>query len=347
MRILNKISCILVVIMAIIAGAEDELYHGDVESDVKMTVFRSGYDYPAYMIEEKKWSGLDRLPSSFEMNDGEFFDITADIVRLHGGIAGHTGTPQAIKIKESKPVPFEEMLKRGLIEKYDPTRYRFRGLRVLKTKQGVFIAASNRSQTYSLYKDGKLVGSYKTTFELEKAAGMNTLMDTTVTMTSAGKLPFYVMRLGKTYYAYASHIDLNKWTPLLNKAFKNDPIYFSLEDGELAKLQTSALTVNGGKKKYDNVPMFVDSVSLFEKISYDALALNLRMERWEQGPPQKEAEFRQYQDNSGLYLIVYLSKKYWVYKEDHSGNNKRLIGKFSKVSDVDKALKFPGINFSS
>jgi len=337
MRLMNKFSFVLMFALAMFAGAEDELNHDSGESDVKMTVFRCGNNFPAYMEKEKRWSGLESVPSSFEINDGEFFDITADIVRLYGGFAGHTGTPQATKIKESKPVTFKEMLKRGIIENYDLARYSFWGLRVLKTKQGTYIAARNRDPAYRLYKDGKLVGSYKTTFELEKAAGLNTL-DTTVTMNSAGKLPFYVMRLGKTYYAYASHIGLNKWAPILNKAFKNDPIYFSLEDGELAKLQTTALAVNGGKKKYDNAPMFVDSVDLFEKIRYEALALDLRMEHWEQSAPQKEAEFRQYNYNGEQYLIVYLGKKYWLYK-DYPKSKKRLLGKFSKVSDVDKALK--------
>lgn len=337
-RIMNKFSCILVFILAIIVGAEDELYHGNGESDVKMTVFRCGNNFPAYMEKEKKWSGLESVPASFELNDGEFADITADIEKMYGGLAGHTGAPQATKIKESKPVTVEEMLKRGIIENYDPARYSFWGLRVLKTKQGVYIAARNRDSVYRLYKDGKFVGSYKTIFELEKAAGLNALNDTTVTMNRAGKLPFYVMRLGKIYYAYASHIGLNKWAPILNKAFKNDPIYFSLEDGELAKLQTTALAVNGGKKKYDNAPMFVDSVDHFEKIRYETLALDLRMDHWEQSPPQKEAEFRQYNYNGEQYLIVYLGKKYWVYK-DYPGNKNLLIGRFSKVSDVDKALK--------
>ena len=339
MRILNKIPCILALVLAIFAGAEDELNYGGGESDVKMTVFRGDRGYLAYMEKEKRWSGLERLPSGFELNDGEFADITADIERMYGGLAGHTGTPFATKIKELRPVPFKEMLKRGLIENYDPARYRFWGLRILKTKNGTYIAATGRGLDFRLYKDGNFVGSYKTTLELEKVAGLNTLMDTTVILQEEGKLPFYVMRLGKTYFAYARHIDFNKWTPLLNKAFKNDPVYFSLEDGELAELQTSVVKVNGGKKKYDNAPMFVDSVDLFQKIRYDALALDLRMEHWEEGAPQKEAEFRQYHNNSGQYLIVYLDKKYWVYYETNSGKKKLLLGKFRKASDVDKALK--------
>jgi len=339
MRILNKIPCILALVLAIFAGAEDEMYYGGGESDVKMTVFRGDRGYLAYMEKEKRWSGLDRLPSGFELNDGEFADITADIERMYGGLAGHTGTPFATKIKESRLVLFKEILKRNIIENYDPARYRFWGLRILKTKNGTYIAASSRGLDYRLYKDGNFVGSYKTTLELEKAAGLNTMMDSTVTLQSAGKLPFYVMRLGKTYFAYARHIDLNKWTPLLNKAFKNDPVYFSLENGEVAELQTSALKVNGGKKKYDNAPMFVDSVDLFKKIRYDALTLDLRMEHWEESAPQKEAEFRQYHNNSGQYLIVYLDKKYWVYYEDDSGKKKQLLGKSSKASDVDNALK--------
>ena len=315
MRILNKIPCILALVLAIFAGAEDELNYGGGESDVKMTVFRCDRGYLAYMEKEKRWSGLDRLPSGFELNDGEFADITADIERMYGGLAGHTGTPFATKIKELRPVPFKEMLKRGLIENYDPVRYRFWGLRILKTKNGTYIAATGRGLDFRLYKDGNFVGSYKTTLELEKAAGLNTLMDTTVVLQEGGHLPFYVMRLGKTYFAYARHIDFNKWTPLLNKAFKNDPVYFSLEDGEVAEFQTSVLKVNGGKKKYDNAPMFVDSVDLFQKIRYDALTLDLRMEHWEEGAPQNEAEFRQYHNNGGQYLIVYLDKKYWVYYE--------------------------------
>lgn len=339
MRILNKIPCILALVLAIFAGAEDELNYGGGESDVKMTVFRGDRGYLAYMEKEKRWSGLERLPSGFELNDGEFADITADIERMYGGLAGHTGTPFATKIKELRPVPFKEMLKRGLIENYDPVRYRFWGLRILKTKNGTYIAATGRGLDFRLYKDGNFVGSYKTTLELEKAAGLNTLMDTTVVLQEGGHLPFYVMRLGKTYFAYARHIDFNKWTPLLNKAFKNDPVYFSLEDGEVAEFQTSVLKVNGGKKKYDNAPMFVDSVDFFKKIRYDILTLDLRMEHWEESAPQKEAEFRQYQDNSGQYLIVYLDMKYWVYYEDDSGKQKQLLGKFRKVSDVDKALK--------
>jgi hypothetical protein len=60
---------------------------------------------------------------------------------------------------------------------------------------------------------------------------------------------------------------------------------------------------------------------------------------WEEGASLEEAEFRQYQDKSGQYLIVYLDKKYWVYYEDYSEKTKRLLGKFRKASDVDKALK--------
>ena len=45
MRILNKIPCILALVLAIFAGAEDELNYGGGESDVKMTVFRSDRGY--------------------------------------------------------------------------------------------------------------------------------------------------------------------------------------------------------------------------------------------------------------------------------------------------------------
>ena len=39
-----------------------------------------------------------------------------------------------------------------------------------------------------------------------------------------------------------------------------------------------------------------------------------------------------------IYQHCYLGKKYWLYK-DYPEGKKRLLGKFSKVSDVDNALK--------
>ena len=341
MRVTNKLMIVLAFFLAVagIVHGEDEMYFHDNESNVGMTIFRCDGVYMAYLDNQKKWERLHFAPRGVDLDDGGFAYAVADVDRAYGGLAGLSGELRVLRVNESHPVAFKEILKRGLIENYDPARYRFWGLRILKTKRGTHIATSTNGIAYRLYRDGNFVGSYKTTLELEKDAGLNTMMDSTVTLQSAGKLPFYVMRLGKTYYAYAWHMDLNKWTPLLNRMFKNDPVYFSLEDGEAAELQTTALKVNGGKKKYDNAPMFVDSVDLFKKIRYDALTLDLRMEHWEEGAPQKEAEFRQYQNNSGQYLIVYLDKKYWVYYEDNSGKKKQLLGMFSKASDVDKAIK--------
>lgn len=341
MLVTNKLMIVLAFFLAVagIVHGEDEMYFHDNESNVGMTIFRCDGVYMAYLDKQKKWERLHFAPRGLDLNDGEFAYAVADVDRAYGGLAGLSGELRVLRINESHPVAFKEILKRGLIENYDPARYRFWGLRILKTKRGTHIATSTNGIAYRLYRDGNFVGSYKTTLELERDAGLNTMMDSTVTLQSAGKLPFYVMRLGKTYYAYASHMDLNKWTPLLNRMFKNDPVYFSLEDGEAAELQTTALKVNGGKKKYENAPMFVDSVDLFQKIRYDALAHHLRLKPWEEGASLEEAEFRQYQDKSGQYLIVYLDKNYWVYYEDLSEQKKRLLGKFRKASDVDKALK--------
>lgn len=341
MRITNKFILVLAFLLAIagIVHGEDEMYFHDSENDVGMTIFRCDRVYLVYLDSQKKWERLHVAPRGVDLDDGGFAYAVADVDRAYGGLAGLSGELRILRIKESHPVAFKEILKKNMIEKYDPARYRFWGLRILKTKKGTHIATSTNGIAYRLYKDGNVVGNYKTTLELEKDAGLSTSMDTTATLEDAGKLPFYVMRLGKTYFAYASYIGLNKWSPLLNKTFKNDPVYFSLEDGEAAELQTTALKVNGGKKKYDNAPMFVDSVDLFQKIPYDALAHHLRLKPWEEGSTLEEAEFRQYQDKSGQYLIVFLEKKYWVYYEDYSEKKKRLLGKFRKVSDVDKTLK--------
>jgi hypothetical protein len=340
-RITNKFILILAYFLAIagIVHGEDEMSFHDSENDVGMTIFRCDKVYLAYLDNQKKWERLHFAPRGVDLDDGGFAYAVADVDRAYGGLAGLSGELRVLRIKESHPVAFKEILKKNMIENYDPARYRFWGLRILKTKKGMHIATSTNGIAYRLYKDGNVVGNYKTTLELEKDAGLNTSMDTTATLENVGKLPFYVMRLGKTYFAYASYMGLNKWTPLLNRMFKNDPMYFSLEDGETAELQTTALKVNGGKKKYDNAPMFVDSVDLFKKIPYDALAHHLRLKPWEEGASLEEAEFRQYQDNGGQYLIVYLDKKYWVYYEDYSEKKQRLLGKYRKVSDIDKTLK--------
>ena len=341
MRVTNKFLLVFLFALAIagIVHGEDEMSFHDSENDVGMTIFRCDRVYLVYLDSQKKWERLHVAPRGVDLEDGEFAYAVADVDRAYGGLAGLSGELRVLRIKVSHPVAFKEILKKNMIENYDSARYRFWGLRILKTKKGTYIATSTNGIAYRLYKDGNFVGNYKTTLELEKDAGLNTSMDSTVTLQSAGKLPFYVMRLGKTYFAYAWHIDLNKWTPLLNKAFKNDPVYFSLKDGEVAELQTSALKVNGGKKKYDNAPMFVDSVDLFQKIQYDALALHLRMKHWEEGASQDEAEFWQYHDNGSQFLILYLDKKYWVYREILAEKKREFVGKFRKASDVDKAIK--------
>ena len=341
MRISNKFIVVFLFALAIvgIVHGEDEMYFRDNENDVGMTIFRCGGVYMAYPDSQKKWERLHFAPRGVDLDDGGFAYAVADVDRAYGGLAGLMGELHVLRVNELRPVAFKEVLKKNMIENYDPARYRFWGLRILKTKKGTHIAASSNGIDYRLYRDGNVVGSYKTTLELEKDAGLNTSMDTTATLENVGKLPFYVMRLGKTYYAYAWHIGLNKWTPLLNKAFKNDPVYFSLEDGEVAELQTSALKVNGGKKKYDNAPMFVDSVDLFQKIPYDALAHHLRMKLWEEGAPQDEAESRQYHDNGNQFLILYLDKEFWVYREILAEKKREFVGKFRKASDVDKAIK--------
>ena len=88
-----------------------------------------------------------------------------------------------------------------------------------------------------------------------------------------------------------------------------------------------------------NIPMFTDSVEHFKKLSYDVFIHHFHMNHWEEGASQDEAEFRQYYDNGNQFLILYLDKKYWVYREILAEKKRGFVGKFRKVSDVDKALR--------
>lgn len=344
MRVSNKFIVVFLFALAIagIVHGEDEMYFRDNENDVGMTIFRCGGVYMAYPDSQKKWERLHLAPRGVDLNDGGFAYAVADVDRAYGGLAGLSGELHVLRVNESQPVSFEDMLSSGKIEAYDTTQYRFWGLRILKTKSGAYLAFNdNYKGNYRLYKDGNFVGAYKTTFDLKRAAGLGFLKDQSVTLEDNGVDEFYVFRLGKTYIAQARdrYSGFSKWAPMLNRNLGNEPEFFSLQDGEVAEFKTRALKVNGGKKKYDNAPMFVDSVDLFQKIQYDALAHHLRLKHWEEGTPQDEAEFRQYYDNGNQFLILYLDKKYWVYREILTEKKREFVGKFRKASDVDKAIK--------
>ena len=126
---------------------------------------------------------------------------------------------------------------------------------------------------------------------------------------------------------------------MLNRNLENEPEFFSLQDGEVAEFKARAFKVNGGKKKFNNIPMFTDSVEHFKKLSYDVFIRHFHMNHWEEGASQDEAEFRQYYDNGNQFLILYLDKKYWVYREILAEKKREFVGKFRKASDVDKALR--------
>ena len=292
MRVTNKFILVFLFALAV-AGTvhgEDEMYFRDNESNVGMTIFRCG----------KVYRGLD-------LNDGEFAYAVTDIVRAYGGFAGLTGELHVLRVNESQPVSFEDMLSSGKIEAYDTAQYRFWGLRVLKTKNGAYLAFNdNYKGNYRLYKDGNFVGAYKTTFDLKRAAGLGFLKDQSVTLEDNGGDEFYVFRLGKTYIAQARnrYSGFSKWAPMLNRNLGNEPEFFSLQDGEVAEFKTRAFKVNGGKKKFNNIPMFTDSVEHFKKLSYDVFI-----------------------------------QKYWVYREILAEKKREFVGKFRKVSDVDKALR--------
>lgn len=344
MRVTNKLMIVLAFFLAV-AGTvhgEDEMYFRDNESNVGMTIFRCGKVYMAYPNSQKKWERLHLAPRGLDLNDGEFAYAVTDIVRAYGGFAGLTGELHVLRVNESQPVSFEDMLSSGKIEAYDTAQYRFWGLRVLKTKNGAYLAFNdNYKGNYRLYKDGNFVGAYKTTFDLKRAAGLGFLKDQSVTLEDNGGDEFYVFRLGKTYIAQARnrYSGFSKCAPMLNRNLGNEPEFFSLQDGEVAEFKTRAFKVNGGKKKFNNIPMFTDSVEHFKKLSYDVFIRHFHMNHWEEGASQDEAEFRQYYDNGNQFLILYLDKKYWVYREILAEKKREFVGKFRKASDVDKALR--------
>ena len=211
-------------------------------------ILSDGKVYMAYPDSQKKWERLHLAPRGLDLNDGEFAYAVTDIVRAYGGFAGLTGELHVLRVNESQPVSFEDMLSSGKIDAYDTAQYRFWGLRVLKTKNGAYLAFNdNYKGNYRLYKDGNFVGAYKTTFDLKRAAGLGFLKDQSVTLEDNGGDEFYVFRLGKTYIAQARnrYSGFSKWAPMLNRNLGNEPEFFSLQDGEVAEFKTRAFKVNG------------------------------------------------------------------------------------------------------
>lgn len=315
----------------------DELVFDNQESDVRILLFRCNKTFIAYKENEKKWIGLYTPPKDIHLEDGEFADITADVEKVYGGIVGFSGELYLSKIKSSHAVSFEELVNRGEIADYDPVQYRFGGARVIRTKKGLYCVGSTHGK-YQLYKDGKILGIYNTALEVENATGLHVLKDPSVKLEQVYKKNFYVFRIGKTYFAYSNHGNFNNWTPMLNKDFGNKLDYFTLNDGETATFESQAIKVNGGKKNYVNAPMFVDSIYKYRTVSYHAMTMNLHTKNWEESVPQENAEIRRYQGKTGLYLIVYLDKKYWVYREDFTDGKQHLIGKYNTVSKVNEVL---------
>lgn len=339
---LKKLVFIATALITTIVGivhSEDELSYGAVEKNVNMILLRNGKHYFAYM-ENEKWIGIDYIDTSaVHLEDGGSASVNVDFVRLYGGIVGHKGTPSIMAIRDPQAVSFDELIGSGKIADYDPEKYIFFGPRLIRAKGVTYCITRYRYGDYRLYKNGEFLGSYKTTLEFEHATGLNTLKDPNAKLEQTGKLTYYVIRLGGTYYAYSRYEGFHKWTPILNRNFGNKPDGFTLDEGEIAKFSARAIKVNGGKGNYANTPMFNTPVSDFKKLSYDVLVQDLHPKHWHETDPQNDADLWQYQDNNILYLIFNQKGKYWVFRENIDEKTRGLVGKYNSFSKVDKAVK--------
>jgi hypothetical protein len=339
---LKKIVFLVVALMLTIVSvvqSEDELSYGDVEKNVNMILFRNGKHYFAY-TEDNKWIGIDHVDTSaVDLDDGGIASVNVDFVRLYGGIVGHEGTPSITAIRDPQAISFDELVGSSKIADYDPEKYIFFGPRLIKTKNATYCVTRYKYGDYRLYKDGQFLGSYKTSLEFEHATGFNTLKDPNVKLEQTGKLTYYVICIEGTYYAYSRYEGFHKWTPILNRDFGNKPDGFTLKEGEVAKLSTRAIKVNGGKGNYANTPMFNTPVSDFKKLSYDVLLQDFHPKHWHETDPQNDAELWQHQDNGDEYLIFKLKGKYWVFHEKIAEKTRGLVGKYNSISKVDKAIK--------
>ena len=321
----------------------DELKLTDTEKDVNMILFNCG---GTYMVCYENSFGYIRLyssvPDGYELEDGEFALITADIKKAYGGVAGYMGNPYIKKIKNFQMVNFEELVDTGKILDYKSDEYLFNGARYLRSDDGtLYCIAKAPFDDFRIYKNEVFQTTFSTSLEVENATGYKVLKDPGVSLEESMNSRFYVINMEGTYYSYCDYEGMNKWTPILNEDFGNEPDNFTLDPGQTAIIRTRVVIVNGGEGGYVNVPMFCHPYEDFEIVSFDELSVSMYAKHWQESKPLV-GELRRFSDNKGEYIIFRLDDGYHVYFEEYAqGNAHSLIGVYKTFEEVDELL---GIN---
>lgn len=320
----------------------DKLYTGD-ETSAELVLFRAGDVYFTYSRDKNYWVSLiGNVPDTMSLNDGEFALITADIKRYSGGIAGYMGNPSIVKLNSYEPMTYDRAVTFCGLKDYCSEL--FGSGEPLICGDHLFCAGR-------VYRDGKLVGEYNTQLEAEAAMGLREIPDAGLEMEPLGDHSLYVFRCGDRYLAYCNHMGMNQcWTPYINSDLGNEPVEFTLEDGEAAYIMhADIIKLNGGEAGYVNAPMIMSAKDA-ELVDYDFLS-DIMPPFWGEHHTQGKgnevvdwidrADFSEscnamFDRYNGTWLIFLTDGRFYVYFDDYT--EKKQIAVCEKEYEVEKIL---------
>ena len=313
----------------------DQLVFGEGGTD-SMTVFRCGACYYACIDGTKAWSKLYSI--NLDLEEGEFVHIDADYTKAYGGVEGFMGNMKIDDIRNLKSVTLDDVVEMGQLASYDKNAGSFSGLQLIVKDGKNYLFCRGPLLTYIIFDDaGNTLCTCDTA--MEAAAYLDDDADQDITYSSSTNVPFRVIRLGDTYYAYSRYDGLNTWTPLLNLEFENEPVGFELEDGQVMRIDsTTVYKVNGGKDNYVNAPMF-ERTDNMRQIGYMELCADLSAEQWERISTPQTGCIYIYSDGMDYYLIFCLADGFHVYYEYNSDlATEEFVGLYKSADEVNKAV---------
>lgn len=315
----------------------------EVKENITVTVFRCGEFYYAHFPDKtsKGWSLMNFcVPDEIVLEDGGFGTLTADEKITCGGDEGIafrlenvSGFEQITANEAAENIGFDEY-----VPKEDMP---YNQIRIFRTDGKEYMIIKIYKSIH-VYLDGKPFGEYDTAFEMEAALGLREpIADGDIKIDEQRGITMLVFRCGNAYLSYSTCVALNEWwTPILDADLKNLPTGFSLEDGEIAKINNAdILIVNGGDEGYVNAPMLTSPAEAVKKSYFEALPYDLAA--WWQGDEdayEKDGDFWEYtpDDYNTVYFIIFLSGDYYVYRDD--GKEQCLKGVFCTAEEVSAAM---------
>lgn len=302
-----------------------------------MTIFKCGALYYGCPDGSSSWEKLVDA-SVTNVGDDEFIYGEVDYELVYGGIAGYRGNKTIKKIKNVMNYKLDEVIDSGSILPYDENDFDFQGLRYAEVNGDYYLIVRDGLGKYRVYnKDCVQLGEYDSGMSAAGSLGIGKEPEAEVG--SSANLPFYVIKINDVYYAYSSHVGYDSWVPLLNMDFENEPIGFTLEDGQAMKVSsTRVYQVNGGEGNYVDAPMF-EKMENTERVGYDVLNMSASRNHWEDRVPHINKKLYQYSFGEDEYLIFYLDSQFVVYHQKGSNiDNIEYVGSFGSADEVNEIL---------